>query len=127
MLSLHNTSFECEVVLLLQDHCRLVDPALQSLSLKAFTGMLFSRCPGLESFRGMLPQIYRSFNSFKSLVPTYGAIFLDVSMQQTLLVRGYHANATWGFPKGKISCNEAEMACAIREVILKIYSPTFRL
>ena len=35
---------------------------------------------------------------------------------QCLLVQGYPASTSWGFPKGKLERGESDMDCAIREV-----------
>ena len=35
---------------------------------------------------------------------------------QTLLVQGFWAKASWGFPKGKVNEGEEPCQCAIREV-----------
>lgn len=45
-----------------------------------------------------------------------GAIILDPSMEKCLLVRGYKKDSSWGFPRGKVSKNESDTQCAIREV-----------
>lgn len=90
---------------------------LKSLGLKEFTGLIFSSCPGLEPFHGQLEEIHRSFNAYKSTVPVRGAILLDSTMTKCLLVRGFKENASWGFPKGKLSLNESDEECAIREVL----------
>ena len=125
-------SLSSEVKLLaVQDSSRLDDPTLKSVSLQTFTGLILEQCPGLEDCKAMLPQIYRSFNTFKSMVPTYGAILLDNSMDYCLLVRGFQKHTTWGFPKGKIASNESEMECAIREVRISSFEahvgPTFKV
>lgn len=39
---------------------------------------------------------------------------------QVLLVKGFGIKPSWGFPKGKINKDEAEVACAIREVGNKV-------
>ncbi len=54
---------------------------------------------------------------FKHAVPTNGAIILDESMRYVLLVQGFWAKASWGFPKGKVVEEESEAKCAIREVL----------
>ena len=41
---------------------------------------------------------------------------LDPSMEKCLLVKGWKKDAGWGFPRGKISANEPDLQCAIREV-----------
>ncbi|XP_034512511.1 m7GpppN-mRNA hydrolase isoform X5 [Ailuropoda melanoleuca] len=49
-------------------------------------------------------------------VPTYGAIILDETLENVLLVQGYLAKSGWGFPKGKVNKEEAPHDCAAREV-----------
>jgi 8-oxo-dGTP pyrophosphatase MutT (NUDIX family) len=90
---------------------------LRSLGLKEFTGLIFDACPGLEPFHGSLEQIYGAFTAYKRTVPVCGAILLDPPMQKCLLVRGYKEGSSWGFPRGKLSQNESDEECAIREVI----------
>ncbi|XP_064459346.1 m7GpppN-mRNA hydrolase-like [Ornithodoros turicata] len=50
-------------------------------------------------------------------VPTHGAILLDDTLEYVLLVQGYWARASWGFPKGKVNEGEEPHACAVREVL----------
>jgi len=50
-------------------------------------------------------------------VPTNGAIILDESMRNVLLVQGFWAKTSWGFPKGKVVEDESEAHCAQREVL----------
>lgn len=101
-----------------EDHERQkTRPPLRSLSLKEFTGLIFDASPGLEPFKGSLEQILASFSAYKRTVPVCGAIILDPSMTKCLLVRGYKESAGWGFPRGKLSLNETDEECAVREVI----------
>ena len=101
-----------------EDHERQkTSPPLKSLSLKEFTGRIFDASPGLEPFKGSLEQILSSFSAYKRTVPVCGAIILDPSMTKCLLVRGYKEGAGWGFPRGKLSLNESDEECAIREVM----------
>lgn len=37
-------------------------------------------------------------------------------VMQCLLVQGYPASTSWGFPKGKLERGESDEDCAIREV-----------
>jgi len=101
-----------------QDHIRQrpENATLRSLTLKEFTGLIFEKCPGLEPFRGSLEEIYQGFNAYKRTIPVRGAILLDPSMEKCLLVRGYKKDSSWGFPRGKVSKNETDAQCAIREV-----------
>lgn len=61
--------------------------------------------------------ILSNWRLFKHAVPTNGAIILDASRKHVLLVQGFWAKASWGFPKGKVNENESESACARREVL----------
>ena len=101
-----------------QDFYREKDPSLRSLSLKAFTGIIFQHCPGLTQLYKDRDAIYANFSAYKQTVPVMGAILLNVAMDKCLLVRGYKDSASWGFPKGKVAKEESDMACAIREVLL---------
>lgn len=103
---------------LVQDYVRSrpENAELRSLGLKEFTGLIFASCPGLEPFRGSLEQIYAEFTEYKRTVPVRGAILLNSTMSKCLLVRGFKEGSGWGFPKGKLSLNETDEACAIREV-----------
>ena len=42
---------------------------------------------------------------------------LDPTMQKCLLVRGFRKDAGWGFPRGKLSKDETDAQCAVREVM----------
>lgn len=57
-------------------------------------------------------------------VPTYGAIILDETLENVLLVQGYLAKSGWGFPKGKVNKEEAPHDCAAREEFQKTQNLT---
>ncbi|PSC69393.1 mRNA-decapping enzyme subunit 2 [Micractinium conductrix] len=101
-----------------EDHVREKpeNTALKSLTLKEFTGLIFEKVPGLQPFRGSLEEIYAQFNAYKRTVPVRGAIVLTPDMSKCLLVRGYKKDAGWGFPRGKLSKDETDAQCAVREV-----------
>ena len=61
--------------------------------------------------------ILSKWKEFKHAVPTNGAIILDETLRYVLLVQGFWAKASWGFPKGKVVEEESEAQCAIREVL----------
>jgi len=107
------------VFIVIQDYVRSrpENAELRSLGLKEFTGLIFASCPGLEPFRGSLEQIYAEFTEYKRTIPVRGAILLNSTMTKCLLVRGFKEGSGWGFPKGKLSLNETDEACAIREVL----------
>ena len=78
--------------------------------------MLFGRCPGLAPYAHLSQEILARFAAYKQGVPVMGAILLNPDMTKCLLVRGFHAAAAWGFPRGKIAKDETDAQCAIREV-----------
>lgn len=96
--------------------CRVKHPSLASLSLKEFCALIFEAVPGLEPYHANLEEIYKAFNSYKRSVPVRGAILLDPTLTQCLLVRGWRAGDAWGFPRGKLSKGETDAECAVREV-----------
>lgn len=49
------------------------------------------------------------------MVPTFGAVLLDDTMSNILLVQSY-MGTSWGFPKGKVNQEEDPVKCAVREV-----------
>ncbi|KAM6328781.1 m7GpppN-mRNA hydrolase isoform 2-T2 [Alca torda] len=61
-------------------------------------------------------KVLEEWKEYKMGVPTYGAIILDETLENVLLVQGYLAKSGWGFPKGKVNKEEAPHDCAAREV-----------
>lgn len=53
---------------------------------------------------------------YKIRVPVCGAIMLNERWDRCVLVKGWKASASWGFPKGKINREELKPDCAVREV-----------
>ncbi|KAI1239672.1 m7GpppN-mRNA hydrolase, partial [Lamprotornis superbus] len=62
-------------------------------------------------------KVLEEWKEYKMGVPTYGAIILDETLENVLLVQGYLAKSGWGFPKGKVNKEEAPHDCAAREVL----------
>ncbi|KAJ8260815.1 hypothetical protein COCON_G00165380 [Conger conger] len=62
-------------------------------------------------------KVLEQWKEYKMGVPTYGAIILDETLDNALLVQGYLAKSGWGFPKGKVNEDEAPHDCAVREVL----------
>ncbi|VDM46747.1 unnamed protein product [Toxocara canis] len=77
---------------------------------------IFNHCDFLAEFSGQVDQVIEKWREYKSSVPTYGAILLDSSLNYVLLVQGYYARNSWGFPKGKVNESEEPTDCAAREV-----------
>uniref|UniRef100_A0A8C9P319 mRNA-decapping enzyme 2 n=1 Tax=Spermophilus dauricus TaxID=99837 RepID=A0A8C9P319_SPEDA len=81
---------------------------------------LFNHCPFLLPQGEDVEKILDEWKEYKmgvpTYVPTYGAIILDETLENVLLVQGYLAKSGWGFPKGKVNKEEAPHDCAAREV-----------
>lgn len=95
---------------------------LPSYNLKTFTRLFFEKCEFLRTegapLSGWDPQAaYDKFLRYKERVPVCGAIILNSDASKVLLVKGYKANSSWSFPRGKINENEQPRDCAIREVL----------
>ncbi|KAI3362257.1 hypothetical protein L3Q82_012222, partial [Scortum barcoo] len=78
---------------------------------------LFHHCPFLLPHGEDVQKVLEQWKEYKMGVPTYGAIILDESLENALLVQGYLAKSGWGFPKGKVNEDEAPHDCAVREVL----------
>jgi len=59
---------------------------------------------------------FDQFMAYKVRVPVRGAIMLNESLDEVLLVRGWKKGASWSFPRGKINKDEDDLDCAVREV-----------
>ncbi|KAI0233580.1 m7GpppN-mRNA hydrolase [Lamellibrachia satsuma] len=93
------------------------NPDLKGCGIKDFSALIFQHCPTLTDHASNVDKILESWREYKMAVPTYGAIMLDPTLKQCLLVQGYWAKASWGFPKGKVNEEESCEECAIREVL----------
>ncbi|KAF1487967.1 m7GpppN-mRNA hydrolase, partial [Eudyptula minor novaehollandiae] len=78
--------------------------------------VLFNHCPFLLPQGEDVQKVLDEWKEYKMGVPTYGAIILDETLENVLLVQGYLAKSGWGFPKGKVNKEEAPHDCAAREV-----------
>ncbi|KAF7593358.1 mRNA-decapping enzyme subunit 2 [Aspergillus hancockii] len=100
-----------------EDFIRPLDPALPSLSLKAFALRIFQHCPLMSQWSHYHHiTAFSEFLAYKTRVPVRGAILLDQDMDEVVLVKGWKKGANWSFPRGKINKDEKDLDCAIREV-----------
>ncbi|KAL3981537.1 Dcp2 box A domain family protein [Acanthocheilonema viteae] len=90
------------------------------ISLRDLVGQIFSHCDFLVQYADSVDKVMEEWRIYKSGVPTYGAVLLDNSLNYVLLVQGYFAKNSWGFPKGKVNEEEEAMACASREVMEEV-------
>lgn len=100
-----------------EDHIRPENTKLKSFALKDFVKTLFENCSVLKPYKAQVGEILSQFNAYKLLVPVMGAIIMDEEMEHCLLLRGVKSSSSWGFPKGKVDENEADINCAVREVL----------
>jgi mRNA-decapping enzyme subunit 2 len=100
------------------DLIRPEDPALPGCSMKEFMATIFKHCPFLvrDSVARDLDTLQSQWKSLKYRTPTRGAIILNQDLTKCLLVQGYPASTSWGFPKGKLERGESDQDCAIREI-----------
>ncbi|XP_070543028.1 m7GpppN-mRNA hydrolase-like [Ptychodera flava] len=99
------------------DFYRQEKPELPACGIREFAAVVFKHCPYLNDHAEQVNEIISQWKDYKMSVPTHGAIILDETLQNILLVQGYWAKASWGFPKGKVNKDESEHQCAIREVL----------
>ncbi|NXE12885.1 DCP2 hydrolase, partial [Lophotis ruficrista] len=92
-------------------------PGLPQCGIRDFAkaDILF-HCPFLLPQGEDVQKVLDEWKEYKMGVPTYGAIILDETLENVLLVQGYLAKSGWGFPKGKVNKEEAPHDCAAREV-----------
>ncbi|XP_009892114.1 PREDICTED: m7GpppN-mRNA hydrolase [Charadrius vociferus] len=91
-------------------------PGLPQCGIRDFAKAVFNHCPFLLPQGEDVQKVLDEWKEYKMGVPTYGAIILDETLENVLLVQGYLAKSGWGFPKGKVNKEEAPYDCAAREV-----------
>lgn len=92
-------------------------PGLPQCGIRDFAKAVFQHCPFLLPNGEDVQRVLDEWKEYKMGVPTYGAIILDETLENVLLVQGYLAKSGWGFPKGKVNKEEAPHDCAAREVL----------
>ena len=85
-------------------------------TIKEFAQHIFNHIPFLKPHAHRVEEVIDEWKEYKLAVPTYGAILLNTFLDKVLLVQGYWAKASWGFPKGKVNEEEPPHLCAVREV-----------
>lgn len=90
---------------------------LKPCGIREFTRVVFNHIPFLREHAEKADVIFEEWRTYKMAVPTFGAILLDIELDNVLLVQGFWAKASWGFPKGKVNAEEEPHVCAAREVM----------
>lgn len=96
------------------DFVRQQYPGLPSMKMKAFSGKMLEKCPLIWKW-GNASDALSKFGKYKSSIPVRGIALFNSDLSKVLFVKGYDSN-TWSFPRGKISKDESDINCAIREV-----------
>ncbi|KAI4155379.1 MAG: hypothetical protein LQ340_001021 [Diploschistes diacapsis] len=100
-----------------EDFVRPLDPNLPSLNLRQFCFKIFQHCPLFSVYDAELhSKAFSEFLAYKTRVPVRGAILLNDTLDEVVLVKGYKKGSSWSFPRGKINKDEKDIDCAIREV-----------
>ncbi|KAM8872338.1 m7GpppN-mRNA hydrolase [Synchiropus picturatus] len=99
------------------DFCMQNTPGAPHCGIRDFAKAVFHHCPFLLPHGEDVQKVLEQWKEYKMGVPTYGAIILDESLENVLLVQGYLAKSGWGFPKGKVNEDEPPHDCAVREVL----------
>ncbi|CCH44476.1 mRNA-decapping enzyme subunit 2 [Wickerhamomyces ciferrii] len=96
------------------DYIRTINPYLPALNLKNFAKKLIELFPLI--WKGGDPDAaLKEFVNYKNTIPVRGAALFNENLSNVLLVQGTES-PTWSFPRGKISKDEDDVTCAIREV-----------
>lgn len=97
------------------DFVRNINPILPSMKMKAFSDLMFTTCPDFWKWGGSPSDALAKFTKYKSTIPVRGVAILNKDLTKILLVQGTESKS-WGFPRGKISKDETDVECAVREV-----------
>ncbi|VEU22824.1 DEKNAAC103912 [Brettanomyces naardenensis] len=97
-----------------QDFARALNPLLPPLKMKQFTTKLLERCPLIWKWGDPREALAR-FGKYKSIIPVRGCALFSPDLDKVLLVQGTESSS-WSFPRGKISKDETDTECAIREL-----------
>lgn len=93
------------------------DRGLPKCQFREFARVVFTNIPFLRQHVSQVDSVIEKWREYKMAVPTYGAILLDKDMENVLMVQGFWARSSWGFPKGKVNADEDPVVCACREVL----------
>ena len=96
------------------DFVRQLNPDLQSMKMKTFSTKILEKCPLIWKW-GDPQEALSKFGKYKSTIPVRGVALFNKDLNKVVLVKGTESNS-WSFPRGKISKDESDIDCAVREV-----------
>ncbi|CAI4898386.1 CLL_collapsed_G0046040.mRNA.1.CDS.1 [Saccharomyces cerevisiae] len=97
------------------DFIKLMNPTLPSLKIKSFAQLIIKLCPLVWKWDIRVDEALQQFSKYKKSIPVRGAAIFNENLSKILLVQGTESDS-WSFPRGKISKDENDIDCCIREV-----------
>ncbi|QLQ79670.1 hypothetical protein HG537_0C03180 [Torulaspora globosa] len=97
------------------DFIKLLNPNLPSFKIKSFAQHIIRLCPLVWKWDIKADEALQKFSKYKKSIPVRGAAIFNEKLSKILLVQGTESDS-WSFPRGKISKDEDDVACCIREV-----------
>ncbi|CCE64659.1 hypothetical protein TPHA_0I01530 [Tetrapisispora phaffii CBS 4417] len=97
------------------DFIKLLNPSLPSLKIKSFATNIIRICPIVWRWDIKADEALQKFSLYKKSIPVRGAAIFNEKLNKILLVQGTESDS-WSFPRGKISKDEDDVQCCIREV-----------
>ncbi|CCC71137.1 hypothetical protein NCAS_0G02500 [Naumovozyma castellii] len=97
------------------DFIKLMNPTLPNLKIKSFATRIIKLCPLIWKWDIKADEAMQKFSKYKKSIPVRGAAIFNDKLNKILLVQGTESDS-WSFPRGKISKDEDDVMCCIREV-----------
>ena len=95
------------------DFVRQLNPYLPGMKMKLFASTVLEKCPLIWKWGDPTNALAR-FGKYKSTIPVRGVALFNKDLTKVVLLKGTESNA-WSFPRGKISKDESDIDCAVRE------------
>ncbi|SCV02810.1 LAME_0H05402g1_1 [Lachancea meyersii CBS 8951] len=98
------------------DYVKILNPNLPNLKIKSFAQHVIKLCPMVWKWDVRAEQALQKFSQYKRSIPVRGAAIFNQKLTKLLLVKGTESDS-WSFPRGKISKDENDVDCCVREVL----------
>ncbi|KAK5781703.1 hypothetical protein RI543_000889 [Arxiozyma heterogenica] len=97
------------------DFIKLMNQNLPTLKIKSLSQLIIKICPLIWKWDIKADEALAKFSRYKKTIPVRGAAIFNEDLNKILLVKGTESDS-WSFPRGKISKDEDDEQCCIREV-----------
>lgn len=97
------------------DFIKLMNQNLPTLKIKSLSQLIIKICPLVWKWDIKADEALAKFSRYKKTIPVRGAAIFNEDLNKILLVKGTESDS-WSFPRGKISKDEDDEQCCIREV-----------